>query len=186
VIALTLKSLGYSANSENPDELQAALERLIQLKPGVVFLNDQDIDSLAKAEASGQVVAGMGYAGDAFAGQKLNAAITYVYPKEGALLWGDTFVIPADSPNPHTAEIFLNFLLRPEISAEIANSNHYATPNEAAFPLIDPEIFNDPFIFPPSDSLKNMEIILPLSSQGQALYDRIWAQFLAAEPVGQP
>ncbi len=186
VIALTLKSLGFSANSENPDELQAALDRLIPLKPNLVFLDDADVDSLAKAAASGQVVVAMGYAGDVIAAQALHVDLDYVYPEEGALLWGDNFVIPADSPNPSTAELFLNFLLSPEINAQIANQNHYATPNEAAFQFIDPDIRNDPKIFPPSDSLKNMEIILPLSAQGQALYDRIWAQFLAAAPVRQP
>lgn len=186
VIALTLKSLGYSANSENPDQLQAALDRLIQLKPNLVFLDDNDVDSLAKAEASGQAVLAMGYAGDVIAAQAMHVDLDYVYPEEGALLWGDNFVIPASCPNPYTAELFLNFLLRPEINAQIANQNHYATPNEAAYPLIDPDIRDDPKIFPPSAALKNMEIILPLSSQGQALYDRIWQQFLAAAPVSQP
>ncbi|MCK7519409.1 MAG: extracellular solute-binding protein [Ignavibacteriales bacterium] len=52
-----------------------------------------------------------------------NPAITYVLPKEGALLWNDTFVIPANSPNKYTAELFLNFLMRPEINATIANEN---------------------------------------------------------------
>jgi len=103
-----------------------------------------------------------------------------VYPQEGALLWGDTFVIPANSPNPDTAEAFINFLLRPDISAQVTNENSYAVPNDAAWPLILPEIRNNPVIFPSHDSLKNAEIILPLSPQAQSLYQRLWRQALEA------
>jgi spermidine/putrescine transport system substrate-binding protein len=186
VIGIALKSLGYSANSENEQELQAALAKLIELKQHVIYLEDYDSAYSGEAMASGQIVLSMGYAGDVFAGRKLNEKITYVYPEEGALLWGDNFVIPSNSPNPTTAEVFINFLLRPDINAQIANENYYATPNEAALAFIDPQILNDRAIFPPSATLKNMEIILPLSSQGQELYARIWKQFIAAEPTRQP
>jgi spermidine/putrescine transport system substrate-binding protein len=186
VIALTLKSLGYSANSENEQELQAALERLITLKQSVRYLEDYDPTYSAKALASGNVVVAMGYAGDVIASQEMNLEVAYIYPEEGALMWGDNYVIPSNSPSPAAAELFLNFLLRPEISAQIANENHYATPNEAAMPLIDPDVLNDPVIFPPPESLQTMQIIMPLSPQGQALYDQLWEQFLAAPPVRSP
>jgi spermidine/putrescine transport system substrate-binding protein len=182
VIAIALKSLGYSANSEDPRELQDALEHLINLKKNVIFLEDYKLTDLPQIIADGQIVAAMGYAGDIIAAQQFNAKIAYVYPQEGALLWGDTFVIPVTSQNSYPAEVFLNFLLRPDMNAQIANENYYATPNEAAFPFIDPQILNDPVIFPPNESLRNAEIILPLSPEGQKLYDEVWERFLAAQP----
>jgi spermidine/putrescine-binding protein len=103
-------------------------------------------------------------------------------PEEGTLLWGDNFVIPANSPHKATAELFLNFLLRPEISAQIIDENFYALPNEAAYPLIKPEVLNDPAIFPPAKALEKGEIILALSPAGQALYNKVWNQFLQAKP----
>lgn len=181
VIGLTLKSLGYSANSENPSELEAALARLLELKPGLLFLEDYDLANSASVMANGTVVISMGYAGDVLAGREINQAITYVLPEEGALLWGDTFVIPANSPHKYTAQVLLNFLLRPEINAQIANQNHYATPNDGARPFIDPEILQDPVIFPPQEQIANAEIILPLSPQGQKRYDQIWQRFLLAQ-----
>jgi spermidine/putrescine transport system substrate-binding protein len=181
VIALTLKSLGYSANSENPAELEAALARLLELKPQLRYLEDYDLAYAAAALASGEVALAMGYAGDVVAGRELNLPITFVLPQEGALLWGDNFIIPANSSHKYTAEIFLNFLQRPEINAQIANENHYATPNEAAYPLIDPGLRDDPLIFPPNEDLQKAEIILPLSQEGQKLYDQIWRRFLAAK-----
>ena len=93
-----------------------------------------------------------------------------------------TFVIPRTSQNKSTAELFINFMLRPEISAQIANELHYPTPNEQAYPFIRPEILNDPVIFPPKDQLLRAEVILPLSPSGQALHDSIWQRYLAAAP----
>lgn len=180
VLAFTLKSLGYSANSEQPQELEAALAQLLKLKPNLLFIEDFDPVSAAPMLADGTAVIAMGYAGDVLQGRELNQAFTYVLPQEGALLWGDNFVIPAKSPHTYTAEVFLNFLLRPEINAQIANENYYATPNEAARPFIKPEILHDPVIFPPDQDIKKAELILPLSSTGQELYDDIWERFLAA------
>lgn len=180
VISLTLKSLGYSANSEDPAELEAALERLLVLKPHVLTLEDFNLSNAADILASGRAVITMGYASDVLYGSEQNPAITYVLPEEGALLWNDTFIIPSNSPNKYTAELFLNFLMRADINAEITNENLYATPNEAAFPFNEPEILNNPFIFPPNEDLVDAELIQPLSPEGQRLYDGIWERFITA------
>jgi len=76
--------------------------------------------------------------------------------------------------------------MRPEINAQIANQNLYATPNEAAFPFIKPEILNNPVIFPQQAAMKNAEIILPLSARGEKLYNAAWARFLAAGSHATP
>jgi spermidine/putrescine transport system substrate-binding protein len=180
VISLTLKSLGYSANSENPAELEQALKRLLELRPHVLTLEDFDLFSSSGVMNSGQAVITMGYAIDVLEGSEQNPAISYILPKEGALLWNDTFIIPANSPNKYTAELFLNFLMRADINAEIANKNLYASPNEAAYPFIDPDVLNNPLIFPPNEELVNAELILPLTPEGQGLYDEIWERFTNA------
>ncbi len=166
VISLTLKSLGYSANSEDPAELKAALERLLELKPDVLTLEDFDPYTSAGVLDNGRAVIAMGYVSDVLVGRELNPSITYVLPKEGALLWNDTFIIPANSPNKRTAELFLNFLMRAEINAKIANENLYATPNEAAYPFIEPDVLSNPLIFPPNEELIDAELVLPLSPVG--------------------
>lgn len=185
-IAMALKTLGYSANSRSPSELQAAQERLLALRPGVVFLEDFDLENGGEALASGQVMLAMGYAEDALAGQALNSKIEYIYPQEGALLWGDTFVISAKSPRQALAEQFLNFILRPEINAIITNENHYATTNQAAEDFVQPEILKNPLIFPRPESFTQAEIILPLTPEAQQLYDQVWEKFIAAPGGGQP
>jgi spermidine/putrescine transport system substrate-binding protein len=179
-IALTLKSLGYSANSENRTELESALKQLITLKPGLQFAEDFSLESAAPALASGKVVIAMGYSGDFLASQAEGLPVKYIMPEEGALLWGDNFVIPTNSSNPYLAELFLDFLLRPEISAEIVNQTYYASANESARAYINQEILDSPSIYPDERVLKQAEIILPLSREGQKLYDDIWQQFLDA------
>jgi spermidine/putrescine transport system substrate-binding protein len=130
--------------------------------------------------SSGQAVITMGYAIDVLEGSEQNPSISYILPKEGALLWNDTFIIPANSPNKYTAELFVNFLMRADINAKIANENLYASPNEAAYPFIDPDVLNNPLIFPPNEELINAELILPLTPEGQGLYDEIWERFTNA------
>ncbi|MCE7858606.1 MAG: spermidine/putrescine ABC transporter substrate-binding protein [Chloroflexi bacterium CFX2] len=173
-IGLTLKALGYSANSENQVELEEALEYLMQLKSHALIIEDYNSYTSAYMLVEGRAVMTVGFAYDVLEGSRLNGSITYVLPQEGALLWGDNFIVPSNSQDQYTAELFIDFLMRPEINAEIANQNLYATPNEAAFPYIQPELLNNPVIFPSAESLRNSEVILPLSGRGQEMYDDVW------------
>src|SRR4051812_38553528 len=97
VIGIALKSLGYSANSENPRELEAALKQLLKLKSNMFFF-DPDAESSAPLLIKGKATLAYGWSYDAFAAMKESDKIAYVLPKEGALLWGDNLVIPANSP----------------------------------------------------------------------------------------
>jgi spermidine/putrescine transport system substrate-binding protein len=130
----------------------------------------------------GDVVILVGWGNDALRAKQENEAFTYILPEEGTLLWGQSFVIPANSTRKETAELFLNFILRPEYSAEITNQNRYATANQAASPLIDPEIFNDPIVFPPAEMIRKSDWYLPLSPTGEAYYANIWNRFLTEMP----
>ncbi len=180
VISLTLKSMGYSANSEDPAELEEALTRLLELQTNTISLEDSNFATQNGTLANGQVVISMGYAGNAYEASENNLAVNYVLPQDGALLWNDTLVIPANSSNKFTAELFLNFLMRADINAIVVNENIFPTPNEAAYEFIDPEILKNPLIYPPNEDLLNAELILPLSPEGQRLYDEIWERFSTA------
>jgi len=179
MLGIALKSLDFSLNSENPQEVEAALQKLIALKP-YITLRDWEPAVAAPYLIDGEVVIAVGQADDVTAGQEANPAIQYLLPEEGAILWGDNFTIPANSPNKKAAEQLIDFLLRAEISAQITNATYYWLPNDAALPLVNPEIRDNPAIFPSSDMLKNAEILLPLSPEGEVLYADAWQRFLAA------
>lgn len=180
MLGAALKSLRYSANSENRAELEAALHQLEILRPNLIFAEDYgpELETSSPLLTLGEAVLAVGWSYDAVEGQKEMDSITYILPKEGALLWGDNFVIPANSPNQYAAEVFVNFMLRPEISALITNEKSYATGNTQAEKFILPDILENPLIFPPIEDVRRAEYILPLSPQGEALHAEIWAQFL--------
>jgi spermidine/putrescine transport system substrate-binding protein len=180
MISLTLRQLGYSVNSHNPVELEAALERLLELKPRAVFLEQFDPWTSAPVLDSGQITIALGWAYDALAGQELNSAIDFIIPQEGTLLWLETMVIPANSPNQYTAELFIDFMLRPEIAGQFVNEMYYAVANDPAEEFIDPAILNNPIVYPTNDVLANAELLLPLSDEAQQLYDEIWKRFMDA------
>ncbi len=182
VLGLALKALGYSANSEKPAELEAALQRLLVLKPNV-FTMDMNLPSSVPFLASGEAAVVYGWPFDVLEARNANLPVEYILPEEGTMLYGDNLVIPANSPRKAEAETFIDFILRPEISAQIVNEIMTGTANEAALPLVDPAIRNDPVIFPPTETLKGAEIILPLSPQGKKLYEETWQRFLDASPV---
>ncbi len=181
IIGMTLSSLGYAFTSENPQELGAVLDRLLELKPSMTMM-DIEADVAVPKLLSGEIAILHGYAEDYQIAHEANPAVAYVLPLEGTALWGDSYVIPANSPRKHTAEVFLNFLLRPDITAQEVNEKKYAHANEAALPLIQPEIRNDPVIYPPNQDLQNGHIILPLSPEGEKLYADLWARFTTGNP----
>lgn len=181
-IGLTLKSLGYSANSEKVSEVEAALTRLLQLKTNPTFLYRYYPDFGTPSLGSGEVDIAVGFSGDLLEGRKKGLNIEYILPEEGLLLWADTFVVPAKSRNKAAAELFIDFILRPEMSAEIVNQKYYASTNEAARRFVQPQILKNEAIYPTDAMLMKAEIIEPLSPEGQKMYDRIWKKFLDAYP----
>lgn len=176
---IALKSLGYGVNSTDPAELEQALAKLIELKQRAILF-DPGEPTIVPALMDGGAVIAHGWAYDAQVAQDEHLPIAYVLPDEGTYLWSDSFVIPANSPNRYTAEVFINFLLRPEISARIIEESSYAVPNDAAEPLIDPAVLTNPLIYPPNAVMRGAEIVMPVDKAGQNLYDELWARFLAA------
>ncbi len=179
-IGLTLLSLGYSCNTVNPEHLQKALQRLLELRPNVVFLDDcpdcYETSSPIPALLRGDVILALGYAASALEGREASPNIGYVLPAEGTIIWNDNFVIPASSPNREYAELLLDYLMRGETAAAIANFNYYATPNVAALSYLDEKLRDDPIIFP--TGLKKAEMLLPLTEEADAMYAEVWARFV--------
>jgi spermidine/putrescine transport system permease protein len=98
-----------------------------------------------------------------------------VIPKEGLFLQQDNFVIPKDAKNVRAAELFVNFIMEPEISAEISKEFPYGNPNTAAYPYIDEEIMKDEGIYPPEEELKRGEYLKDIGEDIK-LYDDIWSE----------
>jgi spermidine/putrescine transport system substrate-binding protein len=180
VFVAPLKALGYSLNSVDKDELEAARKLLLDLAPHVLALDsDQYNTKLANEEA----VLGLTWTGGVLElrDEPETADVAYYIPEDGTLFWMDTWVILADAPHPQAAHAFLNFIHEPEPQAKETMTNGYATCNSEAKKFIDPEMLNDPAIFVPDDVLAKLEGAEDVSTNSQRL--EIWEEFKSS--IGQ-
>jgi len=146
--------LGIDPNSERIEDLAAAEELVKKVRPYVrYFHSSQYINDLA----NGEVCVSIGYTGDVLMARDRaqeagnGVKIAYIVPKEGAIFEVDMLAIPADAPHPDNAHAFLNYILRPEVVAEISTFKKYPSGNAAAIAFLKPEIRDDKAIYPPPE-----------------------------------
>ena len=171
--------LGLDPASERPEDLAAAEELLLKLRPFIrYFHSSQYINDLANGETcmaiawSGDVLQARDRAREAGKGVEIG----FVVPKEGALRSFDMLAIPADAPHPDNAHRFINFLLRADISAEFTKFRKYPSANLAAETLVDPALRADPLVFPPPEVLARLRVHRA-ESLGYARYaNRAWTR----------
>lgn len=167
---VALKAKGYSINTTNPDEIKAGYNWLQQLKPEVrVF----DITATKQAFIGEEVLAGVSWNGDAFIAMQENPNLEFIVPKEGLIVWIDSFSILNNSENKENAYAFINFLLRPEIAKRCVEEFFYTTPNVAGRKLLEPIYQESEIIFPSNEAMAKGELI---NNVGNAieLYTSYW------------
>ena len=177
VIACALKYLGYSANTKNAKEYKEAEELLIAQKKHIkVFAEDNGQDLLA----SGDVIFAQEYNGDIAQVMLEDDNISYIVPKEGSIIWEDCLCIPKDAPHRDNAHKFINFILRADIGAELADYIQYATPNRAARELMDDNYKSNPAIFPPDETVRLCENMLYQGEEVSRMIQDTWTRVLAS------
>lgn len=171
-IALTY--LGYSQNTENPQELEAALNLLIEQKSIVQgYVMDEIFDKMQ----GGSAAVAPYYAGDAVTMIADNPDLTYCIPSEGTNQFVDAMCIPVSAENKEAAEIYINFLCEAEIALANCEYTGYSTPNQAAYDLLDEETKNNPLCYPSQEYLtNNTEVFICLSNEANALMQNLWNQ----------
>jgi spermidine/putrescine transport system substrate-binding protein len=128
---------------------------------------------------SGEVWLSQLWVGDTLMAKDENNDIEYCIPKEGCEIWDDNLAIPKSAPHKYTAQVWMNYCLRPEVSAGVSNFVHYATPVEAAKKLIDKSDLNNPGIYPPPEVMQRLEFQKDVG-EATRLYDQIWTELKAA------
>ena len=172
-IGATLKYLGYSLNSKDPDELAQAGELLEQNRD--ILAGYDDIYSMGEKMMDGTVWVGQMPSGAVFWVASENEDVVPVLPKEGSEIWVDSMVVPASSRNKKTAELFINYILRPEVSGKIVNYVRYPNPNLAAAPYTDPDILNNTVLYPSKEFMDKSEFIKPLGDAEPA-WNELWSR----------
>jgi spermidine/putrescine transport system substrate-binding protein len=172
VFIFPLKMLGYSLNSVEKSELDAARTVLLDVAPHLYGL---DSNLYGQTMADGTASMTLGWTGPL--GQELKDTPDkgYVVPSEGTAFWLDVWVMLADAPHPNISYAWLDFIHRPEVQAEETNYNLYATPNDDAKEFVDPAILADTAIFPPDDVISKLEAQKDTSASTQR--NDIWEEF---------
>ncbi len=151
-IGAALKYLGYSLNSTSEEELAQAQEVIATARDAAAAFDSDQYDELL---GSGDSLVAHGYSGNfivQFDEADSPDDFAYFVPDEGGTRWVDNMAVVADAPHPCTAHAFINFILDAENGAALTNWNFYASPNAASEEFIDPEVLEDPIVYPQDTS----------------------------------
>jgi spermidine/putrescine transport system substrate-binding protein len=152
---LTLLSMGVNPTEASIDQILAAIEKIQKAADAGQFRrftgNDYSTD-LAK----GNIWVAHAYSGDIVQLQSDNPDLKFIYPDEGAMLFTDNMMIPAKAEHMYAAETMMNYVYEPEVAATLAIYVNYLSPVKGVQEVVeksDPEIANNPLIFP-SDEIR--------------------------------
>ena len=179
IFPAALAYLGYDGNSTDPDEMQAAADLMMTVRPYVRRFHSSEYIS---ALANGDICLAIGWSGDVLQARDRAAeaenglTIDYRIPVEGTQMWFDQFAIPADAPNPEGAHVFIDFLMDPQVNAQAVNYINYASGNLGAQEYVDPEVLGDPAIYPDEDTVTNLFVVDAYAPQLQRLVNRLWTR----------
>ncbi|RKS84624.1 spermidine/putrescine-binding protein [Orbus hercynius] len=181
IFPTVLNYLGLDPNSQNPDDYKKATEHLSKLRPFVTYFHSSKfINDLA----NGDICVAIGWSGDimqAIAAAKEannNVNVKYYIPKEGAIAYFDVFAIPKDAENIDEAYAFLNYLMEPQVIADISNHVFYANAVTTAGPYLDDQIKNNSAIYPDAATMDKLFSLQIMSPKIEKLMTRSWTKVL--------
>jgi spermidine/putrescine transport system substrate-binding protein len=167
-----LSWLGLDPNTQDEDDLRAAADVIATAREWTAAYNS---DLYAELLMSGEVVVAHGYSGNFLEAFGEDDRFAYLVPVEGATLWTDNLAILAKAPHPCTAHTFLDFILRPEQHARLTNYIYYPSPNALAEPFIDPEILEDPAVYPDDETRERLQFLRD-TGDAEVLYTDLFTQ----------
>jgi putrescine transport system substrate-binding protein len=185
IIPAALNYLGINPDSKNPADFEKAGALLATIRPSIQkFHSSEYINGLA----GGDICFAVAWSGDVFQAKKRaeEAAeqakkpvvpVDYVLPKEGALMWFDSFAIPKDAPHPEEAYAFIDYMMRPQIAARNSNFISYANGNLESQKFVDKDILNNPSIYPDAETMKRLYITTTYPPDVQRALTRVWTRF---------
>lgn len=164
--------LGQDPNTRDPATLARIRRILADQKP---LVRAYDSASFDDAVLSGEVWLAQSWSGQIAKIMKDAPWVRFTIPKEGAMLFVDNLAIPRTAPHPDLALEFLDFVMEPEIAAEIALTTGYSTPSRAGRDLLPEAVRDNPAMFPSAADMKRLRAFRDLGDAA-ALHDRLWTE----------
>jgi spermidine/putrescine transport system substrate-binding protein len=173
-VPLVMKADGIDPNTATQQDWLDTIDKLKQAVASGQIRRFTGND-YTRDMANGDVSAIIGWSGDAVQLQADNPDIQFRMPTQGCILWSDNMVLPVGAPNTTAAEAFMNYVYDPHNQAPIASYNSYVTPVDGVreiFQKTNPDLVNDPLIFPTADYTKNCSTQPNLSGQEEQTVTR--------------
>ena len=179
IIPPAMHYLGKNAYSNDTVDHKAAGEMLATVRPHIRLFTSTMIDDLA----GGKACVALGWAGDiniarARAIENKNGNdIQTLLPSTGGLIFFDNLAIPKDAKRPNNAHAFINYFLKPDVSAALTNELGYATANKASLANVKPDIAKDPAVFPDAANLQKMVPPNSFSNEARQSLSQVFTLF---------
>jgi putrescine transport system substrate-binding protein len=171
-VMLALQYLGLDPNTTKREDYKAAEDLLLKVRP---YIRSFDSTEYLNGLANQEICIAMSWSSD-YAQSKararaagVNVNLAFTVPKEGANQNFSSLLIPEGAPHPQAAYQFINFILRPDVIAEITNDIFYGNDNLASRALVSPAILGDVTLYPTPE----MEARLYRSDEASAATERI-------------
>lgn len=171
---IALKTQGESFNTEDLDAIQKAGDKMLELAPNIRLISDSNTQDYI---VSGEVSAAFLYTSQVNQALAANPNLSVCYPQEGLGFGIMAGFIPSQAPNADAANAFLNYILKPEVSAACFENLGYYCTNKAAEEYISEDV-KDTIVVP--DTVKEGEIIQNISQEAEDLHAEIWKKFQEA------
>lgn len=179
LIPAALRYLGENPDAKDPETIAKAEAQLLKVRPFIrKFHSSQYIEDLA----NGAICIAFGYSGDIVQARqrakdaKKGVEIAYSVPKQGALIWVDSFAIPKDAPNKDHAHAFINYMMKPEVVARASNAVFYPNANKDSDKFVSAEVKTDRGIYPPPEVLVTLFAVSPYDQASQRALNRSWTR----------
>jgi spermidine/putrescine transport system permease protein len=163
---------GFDPNTRDATQLARIREILLRQKP---LVRAYDSASFDDAVLSGEVYLAQSWSGQIAKIMKEAPWVRFTIPKEGAMLFLDTLAIPKNAPHKDLAHEFLDFVMEPEIAAEICLTTGYSTPSAAGRALLPEAVRRNRAMFPDEESMRRLRSFEDLGD-GAAAHDRLWTE----------
>ncbi|HTV98622.1 MAG TPA: extracellular solute-binding protein [Steroidobacteraceae bacterium] len=180
ILPLVARYLGQPELSAEPAQLQAVEKKLEEIRP---FLRRIATSGYYEQLADGELCVAIGYSGDAMIARRMAAEsgtkiqVNYAFPRVSVPLYIDSMVIPADSPNYAGALKFIDFMMRPEISAEVTRFIGFASGNAAALRYLDPPTRANSIVYPPAEVRARFAMERVYTTDELRTFNRTWQRF---------
>jgi putrescine transport system substrate-binding protein len=180
MVRMVLGYLGRDPNSQAAEDLAASEATMSKIRPYIRNINSSEY---IEALANGDICLAVGYNGDVLQARdrardaNKGIEIKFNVPKEGSILWFDMLAVPKDAPDPESAYAFLDYMMTPQVAADVSDFRRYATGNAAAEPLVQPAVRDDPGIYPPKELRQKLAVQLADSPDQTRAITRVWQKF---------